>query len=76
MVLGESILALRAAMQNRGVTPAEKADLAKGSAAQFPVTAQDLMPDYEGPTLGAKLNELEAQWLASGCTLTRDALLS
>jgi poly(A) polymerase len=74
--LGESILALRAAMQNRVITPEEKADLAKGMAAQFPVTAQDLMPEYEGPALGAKLKELEADWLASGCTLTREALLS
>ena len=37
--------------------------------------AADLIPAYEGPALGARLAALEARWIASGFTLTREALL-
>ncbi|SOB95163.1 CCA tRNA nucleotidyltransferase [Rhodobacter maris] len=46
-----------------------------GAAQRFPITAADLMPGLEGPALGMRLKELEARWIASGFTLTRDALL-
>ena len=45
-------------------------------AAVFPVAAADLMPDFTGPALGAKLAELEAQWIASGFSLDKAALLA
>lgn len=47
-----------------------------GAAAQFPVRPSDLMPDFEGAALGAKLAELEAKWIESGFSLTRDQLLA
>jgi poly(A) polymerase len=74
--LAQSMLLMRAAVQNRLPTDEEQAQLAAGAAATFPVVAADLMPAYQGPALGEKLKALEAEWLASGCTLTRDALLS
>ncbi|MFZ9134034.1 MAG: hypothetical protein ACO21B_12585, partial [Gemmobacter sp.] len=37
--------------------------------------AADLIPAHEGPALGARLAALEARWIASGFTLTREALL-
>ncbi|MDF1726792.1 MAG: CCA tRNA nucleotidyltransferase [Sulfitobacter sp.] len=48
--------------------------LSHAAAAQFPLKAADLMPEYEGPALGAKLKELEALWIASGFTLDAQAL--
>ena len=46
------------------------------AAAVLPVKAADLMPDLLGPELGAKLKQIEARWIASNFTLTRDELLS
>ena len=48
----------------------------RGAATVFPLRAQDLMPRFEGPALGARLKELEARWIASGFELSRAALLS
>lgn len=47
----------------------------RGTQARFPVTAADLMPTLQGEALGARLKHLEARWLASDLTLTRDDLL-
>ena len=44
--------------------------------ASFPVSAKDLMPAYSGPALGARLKLLEAHWIASGFSATRENLLS
>lgn len=46
-----------------------------GASRHFPVAARDLMPRYEGAALGAQLKALEERWIASGFTLSRDALL-
>jgi poly(A) polymerase len=43
--------------------------------ASFPVTAADLMPALQGEALGARMKELQARWLASGLTLSREDLL-
>ncbi|MBN2907332.1 MAG: CCA tRNA nucleotidyltransferase [Rhodobacteraceae bacterium] len=66
---------LRAAMFETVPDPDARADIAHGAAARFPVTAQDLMPALSGPELGARLKELEARWIASGFTLSRQQLL-
>jgi poly(A) polymerase len=50
-------------------------DIARGTAATFPVTAAHLMPALQGEALGARLKALEARWLASDLTLSRDDLL-
>jgi len=56
--------------------PADAHDsIARGAAAEFPLSARDLMPDLTGPALGARLKELEARWIASGFTLDREQLL-
>lgn len=62
----------------RGAPLPEAALEAAASAAshRFPVTARDLMPAYEGPALGDKLEELERRWIASGFRLTREELLA
>ena len=55
--------------------PAAEEALARGAAARLPITAADLIPAYEGAALGARLAALEARWIASGFTLTRQDLL-
>jgi poly(A) polymerase len=47
----------------------------RGSKARFPVSATDLMPALQGEALGARMKELQARWLASDLTLTREDLL-
>ena len=51
-------------------------EVSKGAAAVFPVRAADLMPRQSGPELGRKLAELEARWIASGFSLSREQLLA
>lgn len=79
-VLGQTdalqALALRAAMASAPVDASVRSDVAWGAAQQFPVRASDLQPAYSGPVLGKRLAVLRAAWLASGLTLTKDALRS
>ncbi len=76
---GEEV-ALAAAMIRaaQAETPPEqgvRAAISDAANAQFPVTAADLMPAYQGPALGEKLAALETRWIASAFTLTREDLL-
>ena len=69
-------VALLRAAATDGHVPDGTADaIAQGAAAVFPVAAADLMPDYEGRALGARLAELQARWIASDFALDRDALI-
>ncbi|MDZ7710107.1 MAG: CCA tRNA nucleotidyltransferase [Roseovarius sp.] len=72
---GGDILLLRAALLGSPLAPDAFDDLRRGAAAVFPVRAADLMPALSGPALGKRLAELEARWIASGFTLTREDLL-
>lgn len=66
---------LRAAMLE---TPLETGYLEQarhGATQVFPVRADDLMPEYMGPALGVKLQELEARWIHSDFELTRSQLV-
>ncbi len=67
---------LRAAALGEEIAFDLDAQIELGVAAVFPVAAADLMPDFTGPALGAKLAELEAQWIASGFSLDKAALLA
>lgn len=52
-------------------------DTAARSAGQvFPLKAADLMPGLSGPPLGQMLVRLEQEWIDSGFTLTREALIA
>jgi len=70
-----SVVLARAAVLEAPLPPGWQGDIARGSAALFPVTAADLMPRLSGPALGEKLTALELRWIASGFRLTRDDLL-
>jgi poly(A) polymerase len=73
---GADAVLARAAVLESPLPDEWKADVARGAASRFPVTAADLMPALAGPALGAKLAELESRWLASDLRLSRDDLLA
>jgi poly(A) polymerase len=73
---GQDILLLRAALLEQPWNPADLDRLSQGAKATFPIKAADLIPEYEGPQLGKKLNALKQRWIDSGFTLTRKDLLA
>lgn len=66
---------LRGALFEQPLPDAMQREIAAGAGAVFPVKAADLMPEFDGPALGAKLKELETRWIASGFVLTKAELL-
>lgn len=73
---GRDALLVAAAIRGEAVSDAALEDMAHGAEQVFPLKAGDLMPALEGPALGQALKRLEAEWIASGFTLDRDALLA
>ncbi|MDB0053026.1 CCA tRNA nucleotidyltransferase [Ascidiaceihabitans sp.] len=75
MDVAKGIIALRCAYS--GLPPVnEMLDrVVAGSAAKFPIKASDLMDVFSGPALGKRLKELEAEWIASNFTKTKEQLL-
>lgn len=67
---------IRAALFETELPEDLKARIETGENARFPVTAADLMPGFEGAALGEELKRLEARWIASDFSLTREALLA
>lgn len=67
---------LRAAFASQPLPISALDEISKGADAKFPVKAADLMPTYQGKALGDRVRLLEQQWIASGFSLTRDALLA
>ncbi len=67
---------VRQASMGQPIDPDELAIVHHASEQSFPVKAADLMPAFTGVALGERLRKLEADWIASGFTLSRDALIS
>ncbi|MDZ4096317.1 MAG: CCA tRNA nucleotidyltransferase [Paracoccaceae bacterium] len=74
-MLAADIILARAAVLGMPPPMGWQADVARGAAARFPVSAADLMPALQGAVLGERLKQLEARWIASGFALDRKALL-
>ncbi|GAA5075560.1 CCA tRNA nucleotidyltransferase [Roseibacterium beibuensis] len=74
--VARDVLLLRAAQFETPLRPQDLHRAQLGGLAVFPIKAADLMPAFEGPELGRELARLEARWIASGFTLTKQALLS
>ncbi|MBI6629332.1 CCA tRNA nucleotidyltransferase [Pontibaca salina] len=78
--LGESgacdALLLRAAWSEQPWQSEWQGAAARGAAAEFPLTAKDLMPRLTGPALGARLAALTQEWIDSGFALDRKELLA
>ncbi len=72
--MARDILLLRAALLAQPLPEGWRAALAYGAKQRFPVRAADLA-SLQGAELGARLRELEARWVESGFTLTREDLL-
>jgi len=71
-----AVALLRAARAGTALPAELDRDIAAGAAAVFPVRAEDLMPALGGKALGERLRALEARWVASGFTLSREQLLA
>lgn len=71
-----NIALLRAALFETPLPDSIEDAIAVGAAATFPIKPADLLPDLTGPALGARLRALEARWIASDFTLTREELLT
>jgi poly(A) polymerase len=67
---------LRAALFETPLAAGWQGEIARGAAAVFPVSAEDLMPALQGPALGRALKAMESRWLASDLTLSRARLLA
>lgn len=76
VIAAQDILLLRAAQFETEVASRDFNAADTGANASFPVTAQDLMPQYSGAQLGAELRTLEQRWIGSGFQLSKKALLS
>ncbi|KEO54496.1 CCA tRNA nucleotidyltransferase [Thioclava pacifica] len=72
---GADALLLRHAVMGQEMPENWQNRVCFGAKQQFPVSATDLMPAYQGKALGDRLRELETRWIASGFTLSREALL-
>ncbi|SPH23580.1 CCA-adding enzyme [Defluviimonas aquaemixtae] len=74
--IARDALLSRAAVLGTALPEDWSREVGRGASARFPVSAADLMPEYSGPALGARLKELEARWVASGFRLSREQLLT
>lgn len=70
-----SVALLQAAVLEMPLAANTDEQIAQGAAAVFPVAAKDLMPDLQGPALGAGLKRLEVEWIKSGFALSKGQLL-
>ncbi|MEY4696655.1 MAG: hypothetical protein RIT14_1083 [Pseudomonadota bacterium] len=72
--LGVDAVLVRAALLEQPLPPLWPAEVARGAATAFPVSAADL-PQLSGPALGQRLKALQRRWLDADLRLTRDDLL-
>ena len=73
--IGEQVLLMRSALAEENPETAVLETLSGASDAIFPIKAADLMPSFTGPALGARLAQLEDEWIKSDFKLNRDELL-
>ena len=73
--VARNAMLLRSALLEMPLPPMLETELNAGAQAVFPLTAQDLMPDLQGPALGVALKRLKSDWIASGFSLDKDSLL-
>ena len=73
--VAKGIIALRCAYSGSPPVNEMLDRVVAGSAAKFPIKASDLMDVFSGPALGKRLKELEAEWIASNFTKTKEQLL-
>ncbi len=75
-VAAQDACLVRAAFMETAPPHGWQAAIQRGSEARFPISAIDLMPDWQGPALGARLRAMQDRWLQSDLTLTKAQLLA
>jgi poly(A) polymerase len=73
---GAAAVLLHSALLGVAVPQAALDDVARGAAAEFPITARDLIPRFQGRTLGDEMKARERRWIESGFRLGRAELLA
>ena len=73
--IGRDVVLATAAISGQPIEDSALQSVEKGAAAKFPISARDLMPEYQGKDLGDLLRSLEDQWIDSGFTLSREELM-
>lgn len=73
--LARDVVLLRAAMLAQPLPEGWQQAVEQGARQEFPLRAADLAP-LQGAALGVRLKQLEARWIESGFTLTREELLA
>ena len=74
-VPAQDVILCRAALFESPLPPDWHGEVQRGAQSVFPVSAADLMPEFQGPDLGARLKSLQNLWLDSNLTLGKEALL-
>lgn len=74
--IAHDVILVRSALTESALPAGLEAEISRGANAEFPITASDLRPGFEGAALGARLKELERRWIESGFAMTREALLA
>lgn len=67
---------IRAALFEMPMPPETRDDITKGAQAIFPITSQDLMPEFQGRALGQMLDALKQDWISSNFTKTKSDLIA
>lgn len=70
------VILLRAALLETSFGVDVLKHIKTGANAVYPVVAKDLMPTYQGAKLGKILSKLEAKWIKSDFSLTKEQLLA
>ena len=74
--VAKAAVILRNTVANAPVQQSQLDAIHRGSAAVFPLSAADLMPEFSGKALGLKLKALEKAWIASNFALDHGALMA
>ena len=73
--LAIDIVMTRAAIRNEIPESSVVETAERAASAKFPISAEDLMPDFAGPELGAELERLRSRWVESDFRMNRSELL-
>lgn len=73
--MARAVAGCRAAFFEQPVPALSLEEIEFGSNAQFPVSAQDLMPEFSGGALGQALRVIERLWIAGGMSAQKAELL-
>ena len=69
------IVMTRAAIRNEFLESDVFETIKRAAKAVFPIAAEDLMPEFAGPNLGAELERLRSRWVESDFRMGRSDLL-